>query len=390
VSYRAHFSRSLGAAPGRIHLAAHSHHLWPDAAFRGHEESAELAATEADRKWDTIFGSLIPEVSARIAGILGLDPSGDTLAFAPNTHDFLLRILSCFPTSRALTVLTTDGEFHSFERQLSRLEEDGSAHVVRIAAEPRTTFAERFAAAANRQTFDLAFLSQVSFRSGAIVQNLEEILEAIPASTAIVVDGYHAFCAVPTNLQRWKHRIFYVAGGYKYAMSGEGCCFLHAPDGVFPRPKNTGWFAAFGALEDGKSDLVPFAPHGGRFFGATFDPTGLFRLRRSLEWMETVGYTVERARDHAHDLQLHFLKETEAVLPHAALVVSDADQRGQFLTYDLPNARAICNALIAAGVIVDVRDTRIRFGFGAYTDEGDVDAAVNRLVPLIVDLDGSV
>jgi len=383
VSYRPYFSRSLGAAPGRIHLAAHSHHLWPDAAFRGHEEAAELAATEADRKWDTVFGSLIPEVSARIAAILGLDPSGDTLAFAPNTHDFLLRVLSCFPTSRALNVLTTDGEFHSFERQLSRLEEDGSAHVVRIAAEPRATFAERFAAEANRKTYDLAFLSQVSFRSGAIVQRLDELLDAIPAATAIVVDGYHGFCAVPTNLQRWKHRIFYVAGGYKYAMSGEGCCFLHSPEGIFPRPKNTGWFAAFGALEDGKSDLVPFAPHGGRFYGATFDPTGLFRLRRTLEWMESVGFTVGHARDHAHDLQSLFLAKTEALLPPTALVVPDADHRGQFLTYDLPDARAICNALIAAGVIVDVRDTRIRFGFGAYTDEADVDEAVARLRPIL-------
>ena len=35
-SYKHLFSRALAASPGRVHFAAHSHHLWPDASYEGH------------------------------------------------------------------------------------------------------------------------------------------------------------------------------------------------------------------------------------------------------------------------------------------------------------------------------------------------------------------
>ena len=37
----------------------------------------------------------------------------------------------------------------------------------------------------------------------------------------------------------------YLAGGYKYAMAGEGACFMHCPPGFGARPRNTGWYASF-------------------------------------------------------------------------------------------------------------------------------------------------
>ena len=71
---------------------------------------------------------------------------------------------------------------------------------------------------------------------------------ARPEGPWVVVDGYHGFMAAPTDLSAVADRIFYVAGGYKYAMSGEGAAFLHAPPGFCPRPVVTGWYAEFGAL----------------------------------------------------------------------------------------------------------------------------------------------
>src|SRR3546814_6605943 len=62
-------------------------------------------------------------------GVGGLDDAS-SLAFAPNTHDFLRRLLSCLPVGRPPRILTSDGEFHSFTRQAARLEEEiGRAHV---------------------------------------------------------------------------------------------------------------------------------------------------------------------------------------------------------------------------------------------------------------------
>ena len=60
LDLRGHFTEFRAAQPGRIHLAAHSHHFWPDAACEAHRRALADAARLADNKWDTIFGELIP------------------------------------------------------------------------------------------------------------------------------------------------------------------------------------------------------------------------------------------------------------------------------------------------------------------------------------------
>jgi kynureninase len=44
VDLRDHFKIFRGADPTRIHLAAHSHHYWPDVACTAHQRAVELAA----------------------------------------------------------------------------------------------------------------------------------------------------------------------------------------------------------------------------------------------------------------------------------------------------------------------------------------------------------
>ena len=107
LDLRGHFSEFRAAQPGRIHLAAHSHHFWPDAACAAHRRALGEAARLADAKWDAIFGELIPRVQRGIAATLAL-PDPATIAFAPNTHDFLRRLLSALPPARSPRILTTD------------------------------------------------------------------------------------------------------------------------------------------------------------------------------------------------------------------------------------------------------------------------------------------
>ena len=40
-----HFSRFLGAAPGRLHVAAHSHHPWPDVTFEAHDGKLSISVS---------------------------------------------------------------------------------------------------------------------------------------------------------------------------------------------------------------------------------------------------------------------------------------------------------------------------------------------------------
>lgn len=382
LDLRQHFSRALGAAPGRLHFAAHSHHLWPDVSFDAHQQAWLDAARWADTKWEHVFGELIPRVQAALALELGL-PDGGGFVFAPNTHELVLRLLSCLPERPR--VLTTDSEFHSLERQLARLEEDGLATVVRVPSEPFASFPQRFVAEALRLRPELTFTSHVFFNSGAVVSDVAALVAALPAEGVVVVDGYHGFCAVPTALGPLRERSFYVAGGYKYAMAGEGACFLHVPDTFVGRPRNTGWFAAFGALEEKARGQVPYAPRGARFWGATFDPSGIYRLDAVLAWRRRVGLTTAATRAHAHALQRRFVAGLQAggAIDPARLVVPLADEaRGQFLTFRTPDARALAGRLLERGVVVDARDDRLRFGFGVYQAEADVDALLGRVASL--------
>jgi selenocysteine lyase/cysteine desulfurase len=383
VSYKAHFRRFLDADPERIHFAAHSHHFWPDASFDAHVQAWLDAARLADRKWDHVFGEVIPAAQRHIARRLAL-PDSTTLAFAPNTHDFVLRILSCLPEDRPLRILTTDAEFHSFARQSARLAETGRVTVTQIASAPLTTFAARFAEAATAPGWDLVYLSHVFFNSGYAVPDLPRLVANIPRETFVVIDGYHAFGALPVELSAIADRVFYLAGGYKYAMSGEGCCFLHAPPSYGARPRNTGWFAAFGALEDAtRPGAVAYAPGGARFLGATFDPSALYRFNAVMDWLDRVHLDARAIHAHVVALQEAFiaaLRTANLPLREEQLVVPLSEpNRGQFLTFQTPDAADLYARMLAANLVTDVRGDRLRFGFAIYHDAEDIPRGIERM-----------
>jgi selenocysteine lyase/cysteine desulfurase len=384
VSYERHFQRFLAADPERLHFAAHSHHFWPDVTFAAQEQCWLDAARLADRKWETVFGEVVPAAQRHVARILNL-PDPATIAFGPNTHGFVMRLLSVFPPGKPIRVLTTDGEFHSFRRQIRRLEEDSLAEVTRIAVEPIATLADRLSAAAARGGHDLVFISHVFFNSGYALPDLPAVIGAVPNSeTIIVVDGYHGFLAIPTDFGPISGRTFYMAGGYKYAMAGEGACFLHVPPGQAMRPRDTGWFASFGTLESGDDGLVPYAAGGARFLGATFDPVGLYRFKAVMDWLREIGVTVDAIHAHVQALQQDFVDRLSALglaaLHPAQLVVSLQEKsRGHFLTFRSPEAGTLHQRLLAAGVVTDYRGDRLRFGFGLYHDTRDIERLCERL-----------
>ena len=76
MSFKALFSRSLSADPMRLHFAAHSHHLWPDASREGHIEAWDDAARLADRKWEKVMEEVWPEAQGHVASELGSGEPG--------------------------------------------------------------------------------------------------------------------------------------------------------------------------------------------------------------------------------------------------------------------------------------------------------------------------
>ena len=377
------FARFRGAAPNRLHFTAHSHHLWPDVTRTAQMQVWDDAARLIDDKWEVVLDEVWPAVAAGIASHLNL-PDPATLVPAPNTLEFVNRLLSCGPLDRPMRVVTSDGEFHSFRRQIERLAEDRLVDVAIVATEPFETLSQRLAAAARVHSPDLFYVSQVFFNSGFALTDLDALVDAVAApGRLVVIDGYHGFLAQPTNLARLTDRAFYIAGGYKYAMAGEGACFMHCSPSFAPRPRNTGWFASFGNLAGAQAG-VPYAADGWRFMGATFDQSGLYRMRAVLDWLAHEGIDAALIHAHVEALETQFMTamREKPVGPFAAanLVVPLTNPaRGNFLAFEHADAQAWYKRLHEAGIVTDVRGTRLRLGFGLYHNASDVDRLVERL-----------
>ena len=376
MSFKDLFSRSLGADPTRLHFAAHSHHLWPDASHEGQQQAWLDSARLADRKWGKVMDEVWPEAQDHVARELG---SGDSrsIAFSSNTHDFLVRLITAAPRTRgSLRILTTDGEFHSARRQFARWEEQGWVEVERMAAEPFDDFSERFLEAAQAGDHDLIFVSQVLFGSGRIFERVAE-LAALGRRDGpwVVIDGYHAFMALAQPLgANAAASAFYLAGGYKYAMAGEGCAVLHAPTGYAPRPPVTGWFAEFEDLSL-PAGSVGYSKDASRFLGATFDPSGLYRFNAVQRMLRSNDLTTKRISDHVAALHEQLI----AVLPSTAFAEAEllnppgGEPHARFLAFKSPHAKHWHEELMARNCITDVRGDVLRIGFAIYHESEEVE-----------------
>jgi len=374
VSFKPLFGRSLAAAPGRLHLAAHSHHLWPDASFAGQVECWEDAARLADRKWDRVMGELWPEAQREVAEELGTGHP-DAIVFAANTHDFLVRLWAAAPRQAGapLRVLTTDGEFHSARRQFARWAETGDIQLLTLPVEPIATLSERLAEQAANA--DLILVSQVLFGSGRRVTGLDQLADiARPDGPWVVIDGYHSFMAVERPLGTLGERCFFLGGGYKYAMSGEGLGLMHCPPGFGPRPPITGWYAEFEDLS-APPGQVGYAPDAMRFMGATFDPSALYRFLHVRRMLAEQGLTTATISGRVHELQKALLASLDGtVLAEAELLNPPGDAPGaRFLALRHPSAPAWQQALLAQDCITDVRGDVLRIGLGLYHDPEDIE-----------------
>jgi selenocysteine lyase/cysteine desulfurase len=381
LSFKTLFSRSLSSDPQRLHFAAHSHHLWPDASFDGHMQAWNDAARLADRKWDKVMDEVWPEAQREVAAELGTGRP-DAIVFAPNTHELLVRLFAAATSSWPIRVLTSDGEFHSARRQFARWEEAGAAVVERVPVEPFDSFSERFLEAARSGRHDFIFVSQVLFGSGRMFDRVDELAALGRAEGPwVVIDGYHAFMAIEQPFgASAAATAFYVAGGYKYAMAGEGCAFVHAPAGFGERPRITGWFAEFEDLSLPPGS-VGYAKDASRFLGATFDPSALYRFTAVRRMLADEGLGTARISAHCAALQEQLLAAADATPLGSAELLNplDGGPHARFLAFRSPDAQRWYAELKAKNCITDVRGDVLRIGFGIYHDESDVDRLIDLL-----------
>jgi selenocysteine lyase/cysteine desulfurase len=376
---RPHYASFLAPRPSaheaprpRLLLTGHSHQAWPDVAREGLLEAFTLAAEHVDDKWGPVFAAQ-DELRGHIAARIGCAP--DELAFAPNTHELVVRFLSALPLRRRPHVVTTTGEFHSAFRQLRRLAEEG-VEITFVAAEPASSLAERLASAVTERT-SAVVVSTVLFGTSTVVPGLDELVERATRKGAnVLLDAYHAFDVVPFAVPAGA---FLVAGGYKYAQWGEGVCFLRVPAGCQLRPVYTGWFAGYAELADRRTDgPVSYASDGAtRFAGSTFDPASTLRARAVARFFDAHGMTVEALRATSL-LQTARILAKAHDLPGITLRTPEADAaRGGFVALGTPRAQELSKALRADGVFTDARGDVLRLGPAPYVTDDEIDEALD-------------
>lgn len=389
MDWKLGYRTALDAVPGRLHFAAHSHHPWPDVTRDATMAAWLDGATLLDDKWGKIFAEILPKARMHIARRIGRRDE-TSLALAPNTHELVVRLLSCIVPGKPLKVVTTDGEFHSLRRQLRRASEEKDVEVEWVPVAPFDDFPDRFAATIARVRPNFVFTSHVFFQTGYRIPRFDAILEAAPEDAIVVVDGYHAFCAVPVDWSQHGERAFYLGGGYKYAQAGEGACFLHVPPSTHLRPWSTGWWADFAHLSEVEAGPVAYGKGGEGFQGATFDPTGFYRWNAVADWWDTRGITVPLVWERVRDRQEKFLAASDGQghfpFTHATLASPKSpDARGHFLAFDCGSPEAAARwveRLAEAHVMTDRRGRHLRLGFGVYQDDDDLAELVSRIAHL--------
>ncbi len=372
AALRPHYQAFLRS--GHVLLTGHSHQAWPDVAREGVLRAYDDAAREVDDKWGAALG-MAERVRRGAASRIGASP--DEIALGGSTHELLARFLSALDLRARPRLVTTRGEFHSAHRQLTRLAEAG-LDVVMVDVAPIETLAERMARAVDAQTAAV-LVSSVLFETSSIVPGLRALAaRARTAGAELLVDAYHAFGVVPFGVHDLGIDAFVVAGGYKYAQWGEGCCFLRVPPGCTLRPIYTGWFSDFARLSAPRDGgLVGYGERpADRFAGSTYDPTSHYRAAAVLDLFDELELSVGRLRALS-------LRQTERLLDGLdgfdVLTPRAPEQRGGFVSVRIAGAAGVVTALRARGIFTDARGDILRLGPAPYVTDDELDRALEAL-----------
>jgi kynureninase len=372
-----HYGR-FGVAD-RLLLTGHSHQAWPDVALHGQIEAFTDASAAVDAKWDLAFAKA-ERLRQAYRDLLG-DPHCD-IALGANTHELVVRFLSSLDLRARPRLVTTDGEFHTLRRQLTRLAEEG-VEVVRVAAAPAETLAERLAAEVDDRTAAV-LVSAVLFETARIVPGLDGVAAACRYQGAeLLVDAYHALGVVPFSMAGLESA-WITGGGYKYLQLGEGNCFLRLPSHAQElRPVLTGWFAEFDDLTAKASGLVGYAPGGDRFAGSTYDPTSHYRAAAVLDFFASQGLTPSFLREvslHQNGVLAARFDDLDA---DPGVITRDRSAPrtafGGFLALTAPGAGELQRELAERGVLTDSRGDKLRFGPAPYLSDSQLEAAIATL-----------
>ena len=329
------------------------------------------------RSWNSADWINLPaRVGAKIAPLIGAAPHEVIAADSTSVNLFKLIAAALRMNPGRKVILSEPGNFPTDLYMIAGLERQGLA---------TRRLAERDAMAdALDSDVALLMLTHVHYKSGAIFDMAALTARAQETGALVLWDLSHSGGALPVHLNAC-NADFAVGCGYKYLNGGPG-----APAFAFVAQRHhaaleqplTGWMGH--AAPFAFSDDYAAAPGIEKMLCGTPPILGLSALEVGVDLIAEIG--VDRLYAKSQKLS-EFFRQCLRELGVALDLVSPADpaQRGSQLSFRHPEAYAVCQALIARGVIGDFRAPDIlRMGFApAYLRFEDMAQAARHLAEVL-------
>ncbi len=329
------------------------------------------------RSWnDAGWFDMASRVSGKIAPLIGAGPNEVIACDSTSVNLFKLIAAALAMRPGRKVVLSEPGNFPTDLYMIAGLEAQGLA-------ERRLAERDRLVEALDGDVA-LLMLTHAHYKTGALHDMAALTRAAHDAGALVLWDLSHSTGALPVDLNA-VGADFAVGCGYKYLCGSPG-----APAFVFVAERHqanlqqplTGWFGH--AAPFAFSDDYAGAPGIERLQCGTPPVLGLAALEVGVDLIAEIG--VDRLYAKSQALSEFFLESLMAHDVALALVSPPrAAERGSQLSFRHENAYAICQALIARGVIGDFRAPDVlRLGFApAYLSFADMAAAARHLAEVL-------
>jgi selenocysteine lyase/cysteine desulfurase len=317
----------------------------------------------AERVW---FEVIIPEMrrlEALYAGVIGADV--DEVALTPSVSTGLSSLASCLSFDERNEVVLTRQEFPT-DCHVWLAQERRGARVVWVDGKDEPAYRS---AIGDRTRVVSA--SRVSYLDGAMLDAAALAGVCRAAGVFLVIDDYHGSGVVPFDVHHAGIPAL-VGGPLKYLLGGPGVAFVFVRRDVAASldPTVTGWFSQrdFFAFDGSHIDWPESAQ---RLALGTPSPAAVFAAAAGLEIVCEVG--VERIRARTLELTGYAIERATSD-GYRVRTPADPARRGALVAFEVPDSKAVLEALLDAGVIVDERHGALRICPHFYSSEDDLDA----------------
>jgi len=307
----------------------------------------------------------------KIGGLIGAAPGQTICCDSVSVNLFKLLSAALMMQPGRSVVLSQRGNFPTdlyMVQGLARLLGDDKC-TLRLAADDDI-------ASAMDDSVAVVLLSHVNFRSGALY-DMGEITEKAHANGILVIwDLAHSAGVVPVQLDECDVD-FAVGCGYKYLNGGPGApAFLYAASRHHASVQQplSGWMGHQAPFDFDNEYHAGAGVTG--FLSGTPPVVSLSILDAALDIFADINIVDVRKKSLAlADLFLQMVEQVPELCKLTLISPREESRRGSQLAYRHPQAFAICQALIAQGVIADFRAPDIlRVGFSPlflrFTDIG--------------------